>query len=108
MTAALIGSAVALVCCALGFWTGRRTAECRELHWVPAPPTDDPDSPIGHVVLASGGRRIDLAVMHVAIDASRQRDRYRLAWLSARRRAWRARGTADLWRRKALRRSHDA
>jgi hypothetical protein len=87
MTAALIGSAVALTAYALGYWTGRRTAECHELHWVPAPPTDDPDCPIGHIMLASGGRRIDLAVMHVAIDATRQRDRYRLAWLSARRRA---------------------
>jgi hypothetical protein len=96
MTAALIGSAVALTAYALGYWTGRRTAECHELHWVPTPPTDDPDCPIGHIMLASGGRRIDLAVMNVAIDATRQRDRYRLAWLSARRR--RTQPTRELMR----------
>jgi hypothetical protein len=73
MTAALIGSAVALAAYALGFWTGRHTAECHELHWTPrSSPHDD---------------GIPLRLVADVIDVNRRADRYRLAWLNARRRA---------------------
>jgi hypothetical protein len=58
MTAALIGSAVALTAYTLGIWIGRRTAECDH----------------------AGQHRLDS-------DLTSRADRYRLAWLSARRRA---------------------
>jgi hypothetical protein len=77
LAVAVIAAAIALACYAAGVWQGRRTARGRFDGWV------DMTGRLQRVFLD---------------DTRRQRDRYRLAWLSARRRAHRGRLLAILLR----------